>query len=287
MKIMPRIFLSYAREDREKVEVIYQRLIVEGFAPWMDVKNISAGQAWEAKILEALHNSDFVLVFLSKNSINKKGYIQKELRAALEMLAEFPPDDIFLIPIRLEECDIPSSLRNVQNLDIFEEGALNKLIVSLKAGAERKGIDIGLIKKRIIEEEKYKAKKPHLFIAMPFTKDMEDIFYYGIQRAVDANDYVCKRMDKEYFTGDIIEQIKNNIITSAAVIAELSNSNPNVYLEVGYAWGKEIPTILLIQDSKELSFDVRGQRCLIYNTIKSLEDLLTKELEELRAKSII
>jgi hypothetical protein len=121
-------------------------------------------------------------------------------------------------------------------------------------------------------------EKPHAFVAIPFQKDMEDVFYYGIQSAAHANNLLCERIDQEAFTGDIIERVKKKIETAAVVIAELTGANPNVYLEVGYAWGKEIPTVLLVKKPEELSFDVRGQRCLKYEIIRELEETLTKEL---------
>ncbi len=71
------------------------------------------------------------------------------------------------------------------------------------------------------------------------------------------------------------------------MIAELSGANPNVYLEVGYAWGKSRPTILLIKDDQELRFDVHGQRCLKYERIRDLEESLKKELNELKSKGFI
>ncbi len=127
-------------------------------------------------------------------------------------------------------------------------------------------------------------EKPHTFVAMPFRKDMEDIFYYGIQRAAHANDLLCERIDQEAFIGDILERVKKKIETATVVIAELSGANPNVYLEVGYAWGKGVSTILLVKKTDELRFDVRGQRCLKYETIRELEEALTKELAGLLDK---
>lgn len=128
--------------------------------------------------------------------------------------------------------------------------------------------------KTVIKSE----EKPHAFVAMPFRKDMEDIFYYGIQRAAHANDLLCERIDQVAFAGDILDRVKKKIETATVVIAELSDANPNVYLEVGYAWGKNVPTVLLVKKTDELRFDVRGQRCLKYEIIKDLEETLTKEL---------
>ena len=55
-----------------------------------------------------------------------------------------------------------------------------------------------------------------------------------------------------------------------------------MYLEVGYAWGLNIPTVLLARDPTELKFDVKGQRCLVYGSIQKLEELLTHELAQLK-----
>jgi hypothetical protein len=129
--------------------------------------------------------------------------------------------------------------------------------------------------------------KPHVFVAMPFKKDMDDVFYYGIFQPVRASGFICERIDQEAFIGDILDQVKKKIETAAVVIAELSGANPNVYLEVGYAWGKGRPTILLMKDEQELRFDVRGQRCLKYERIRDLEESLQKELSELKSKGFI
>ena len=125
--------------------------------------------------------------------------------------------------------------------------------------------------------------KRRVFVAMPFSADMEDVFYYGIQKPVRELGYICERVDQAAFTGDILQQVRSRIEDADIVIADLTSANPNVYLEVGYAWGKSRPTVLLIKDPEQLRFDVRGQRCLAYKTIKELELRLTTELNSLNA----
>jgi hypothetical protein len=123
--------------------------------------------------------------------------------------------------------------------------------------------------------------KPHVFVAMPFSDEFDDIYYYGIEPAVKAAGYLCERADTRCFPGDILEWIRGRIQTAALVIADLSTANPNVYLEVGYAWGHRRPTILLTRDVGDLKFDVRGQRCVIYKRIRDLEENLKRELAEI------
>jgi hypothetical protein len=123
--------------------------------------------------------------------------------------------------------------------------------------------------------------KPHAFVAMPFATEMEDVYHYGILGPVKATGLLCERVDQAVFEGAIIQRIKERIDTAKVVIADLSMANPNVYLEVGYAWGRGRPTILLVRDLKELKFDVAAYRCLVYRNIRDLETQLSRELQHL------
>jgi hypothetical protein len=116
---------------------------------------------------------------------------------------------------------------------------------------------------------------------MQFGAEFDDVFHYGIQSAVRANGFLCERIDSEAFTGDILAQIKIRIGEASFVVADLSTGNPNVYLEVGFAWGRNIRTILLCKEAAELRFDVQGQKCIRYSTIHELETRLSHELMRL------
>lgn len=131
MRAKPRIYLSYAREDQDKVLEIYEKLSLEGFEPWMDFKDILPGQKWANEILKTIRESDIILVFLSKSSVEKNGYLRKEIRLALEMSEEKMASDIFLIPVRLEECPIPLRLSYFQPVDLFKKYGWDFLIRSL------------------------------------------------------------------------------------------------------------------------------------------------------------
>ena len=118
----------------------------------------------------------------------------------------------------------------------------------------------------------------HAFVAMPFSEPFNDVYHYGIAPPVRAAGLFCVRMDRTPFTGDVIDRMKQRIASSIVAIADLSESNPNVYLEVGLAWGMNIPCILLCNRETDLRFDVRGQRCLLYSSIRELETSLAVEL---------
>lgn len=126
------------------------------------------------------------------------------------------------------------------------------------------------------------AQKPHLFVAMPFREEMDDVYEYGIQNAVRKTGFLCERADLSAFTGDVMDWVRKRIRSASLVIADLTSANPNVYLEVGYAWGVGVKTVLIVQEADQLKFDVRGQRCIVYKRIKDLEEKLLKELVDLQ-----
>lgn len=127
------------------------------------------------------------------------------------------------------------------------------------------------------------SEKPHVFVAMPFVEEYADRFHYGIRGAANAAGFLCERADLASFTGDVLEWVKDRIGSAELVVADLSEANPNVYLEVGYAWGRGVRTVLVVAEGDELKFDVRSQRCLVFRSIRHLEELLTNELTALKA----
>lgn len=129
------------------------------------------------------------------------------------------------------------------------------------------------------------AAKPRVFVAMPFADSMNDVFHYGIQGAINSAGLLAERADLSAFTGDVMEWVRARISGANLVVADLTDSNSNVYLEVGFAWGKGVPTVLLAKSSADLKFDVRGQRCILYSSIKELEQKLSKELADIMKPS--
>ncbi|MGH9845339.1 MAG: SUMF1/EgtB/PvdO family nonheme iron enzyme [Blastocatellia bacterium] len=125
------IFISYAREDQSRVELLYQKLVGAGYQPWLDREHLLPGQRWEPVIKQALERSDFVLVCLSAASINKRGFLQKEIKQALERAQEKLEDDVWLIPARLDDCDVPDGLSAIQWVDLFEEHGFDDLLRAL------------------------------------------------------------------------------------------------------------------------------------------------------------
>ena len=136
--MVARIFLSYAREDEAQVRGVYRRLLDAGFDVWMDKINLLPGQRWQQDIPRAIRRADSILIFFSRNSVAKRGYVQREFRLALDTLEEMPPDAIHTIPIRLDDCQIPEQFRHLQWSDLSEAGEFDRIVQALRWGMEQR-----------------------------------------------------------------------------------------------------------------------------------------------------
>lgn len=130
-----KVFISYAREDESKAISIYKSLEkISIIKPWIDVYDLSPGDDWEYKISHVLENCQFVIILLSKHSINTVGYVQKEVREVLDLYNLFPPGKIFIIPVRLEKCKPKHrELKKIHWVDIFDdfEFGMRKIISTI------------------------------------------------------------------------------------------------------------------------------------------------------------
>ena len=114
------IFISYAREDYEVAEKLYNDLDKVGLNPWLDRKKLLVGQNWKIEIDKAIRKSSFFCALLSSNSVTKIGHVQKELKKALDILDNYPGSEIFLLPIRLDDCSPrDEKLHDIHWADLF------------------------------------------------------------------------------------------------------------------------------------------------------------------------
>ncbi len=132
-----RVFLSYAHADIKPVRKLYNDLIRQGYDVWFDEESLIPGQNWQSAIEKALYSSDLVIVCLSKVSVSKEGYIQKEFKFALDKALEMTEDGIFLVPARLEECAVPSKLSQYHWVDLFAENGFARLSKALDSRASQ------------------------------------------------------------------------------------------------------------------------------------------------------
>ena len=147
------VFLCHSSDDKPIVREIYNRLDSEGWIyAWLDEKRIYPGQDWNYEIEQAVEQADVILVCLSKNSVTKEGYIQKELTKILDLADEKPEGTVYIIPIRLEEREPPKRIRRWQYEDYFPESyrntAYQRFLVSLKFRAIHLGVLASLVQQK-------------------------------------------------------------------------------------------------------------------------------------------
>lgn len=136
-----RIFLAHASEDKSRVRQLYDKLKDKGFKPWLDKIDLLPGQNWRIEIPKAIRESDIFLACLSKRTVKKSGYINKELLIALDEYSERPNDKIFLIPVKLDDCQVPeveipelgTNLTHFQWVELWEEDGFQRLIKAIES----------------------------------------------------------------------------------------------------------------------------------------------------------
>lgn len=153
--------------------------------------------------------------------------------------------------------------------------------VLLESGYVKLNLTVGTPGPRLPDAGMLSDRKKHVFVAMPYNDEMEDTYEFGIRGPVNEAGCLCERCDHDIFTGDILDRIKTRIANATVVIADMTGSNPNVYLEVGYAWGKGVPTLLIAREGEKLKFDVQTQKCIYYKNITHLRKLLLEYMQKL------
>jgi hypothetical protein len=164
--------------------------------------------------------------------------------------------------------------RNARRFEILSR-ALADVELVLPAGPSEQAVRDALPPRTELE------RKKSVFVAMPFSEEFEDIYQFGIYSAVRRLGYVCEKVDESVFTGNIVERITEGIRNAEFMIADLSLERPNVYLEVGFAWGLKKPVVLVAREGQRLHFDLSHHKCLFYRTIGKLSESLEKTIRDM------
>lgn len=153
-----------------------------------------------------------------------------------------------------------------------------------RAGIRVPGVKYPRTTEMIVKEKEQqiaekKERSPSVFVIMPFSKDLDDVYYFGILETARALNCTCERADQIEYVGIVLEKIYDMISNSRIIIAEVSSQNPNVYYEVGYAHALNKPVIFITKDMSTAPFDLRGFNHVIYNNIRELRPKLKRRLE--------
>jgi TIR domain/Effector-associated domain 7 len=196
---MANVFISYAREDEDTALEIYRMLEGEGFNVWLDKKNLMPGQDWKTEIEKAIKDSAVFIACLSSSSVNKTGFVQAELKRALDVADLMPEEKIFIIPLRLNDCPVPYKLQNLQWLDYFDSNSKGKLIMAIsrkvKAEKERQPISFTPAELRRKMDKMYDLESLQV-LCLDLGVRFENLPSRGVSaKIVDLIEY-CKRHNK-------------------------------------------------------------------------------------------
>lgn len=265
-----RIFLCHSSGDKQAVRALYKRLRSDGFDPWFDEEQLLPGQDWNQEIIRAVRSSDVVLICLSEKAINKAGYVQKEIKYALDVADEQPEGSIFLIPVRLEECGVPPRLSQWQWVDYFEDRGYGRLLKALEVKATQINLHAGQDRRLTF---KLKAERHHYNsdlkgfnpIEQPFpfnrvvrwsprdvkkqlrfAKSTHPTFYLVITQEVllKASEHVCRNLGIElggFLLGNHYRCSANNlnyVIIDQLLIAEIAEATEFSFGPTQNSWGQ-------------------------------------------------
>ena len=122
-------------------------------------------------------------------------------------------------------------------------------------------------------------QKKRVFVVMPFSREFDDVFFLGIQDVGRKLELVVERADLIEHAGEIMDVVTERIKRADVVIGDITNANPNVTYEVGFAHANQITTVLIMRKGGEISFDLRPFNVLLYENVTMLRDALTSRLE--------
>ena len=223
-----KVFLCHAHADRDSVRGLYTRLTQDGVDAWLDKAKLLPGQDWELEIRKAVREADVVVVCLSKQ-FNQAGFRQKEVKWALDTAMEQPEGEIFIIPARLDECDILKSLGKLHCVDLFENDGYDSLKRALRARADKIGATIGwafsIIEEGQILENKYLVQK---VLSITMHSQVVQAWHEPLKRKVAIKSLYLLNEP----TNDLVEKFRDRVIREAEILAGLKHTNIGAIYDV-------------------------------------------------------
>lgn len=189
MKTPIKIFLSYSSKDKDKIGELYDKLMAEGYSPWMDKKSLYPGDLWAKAITTSIQQSHFFIACLTNNSVDSKCYLKKEIKLALEVLQKRRKKDIFIIPVRFEPCDVPKVLSGFHWVDLYQEGGWEQLLQAIRLKvqqqAEKKKKSLAKAKDAVLRKDRKRSReKPAqisknnlVFKRLALFQELEELVY--------------------------------------------------------------------------------------------------------------
>ena len=131
----PSVFICHAKADETHAQWLFQEFIKAGFSPFLDKESIEIAANWDREIEKTIKNTDFFIVLKSRALEHRPvGYVNKEIMLALERQKYFSPESPFIIPVKMEDCELEwdVELGIWQDADLTNKANISKLISAIR-----------------------------------------------------------------------------------------------------------------------------------------------------------
>ena len=138
---------------------------------------------------------------------------------------------------------------------------------------------------------RFQLREDHCFYLCPFSEPFNTIYVDHVRRAAVGAGFTIERADEIFGTEPIIEDIWQAINSSAVVLADVTDRNPNVMYEIGMAHTVGRPVVIMTQRIEDVPFDLRHYRCIVYEYTprgcRSMEEKVSGTLRFLKGRHVI
>lgn len=130
---------------------------------------------------------------------------------------------------------------------------------------------------------------PICFVIQPFTDTYNKRFDDLYKPAIEAAGMTAYRVDQDSSATVLVEAIEKNIKRAAVCLADITEDNPNVWYELGFAYAAGRPVVMACSDErqkagKRFPFDIQHRAVVTYKTesprdFRAFKDSLTERLK--------
>jgi adenylate cyclase len=234
------VFISYSREDKERVLSLAGELRGAGISLWIDEGNIDGATMWGEEIVNALENAKVLLLMVTENAVASHNVV-KEVVLASERKSH-------ILPIHLEPTQIPQSLKyslaGIQHIEYFR-GDIKDNVKLILRSLERLGIKAIVHTETVAIESQPKPHQGHSSLAEA------DFASYGNATAVLPFENSSPDPDSEYFSDGLTDELITNLskITELQVVSRILSTQYKGVKKDPRVIGQELKARYLVSGS--------------------------------------
>lgn len=138
----PKVFLSYASENRDEVETLAAQLQSRGIDVWHDRQNLRAGDKWDRVLIDVIEKHvDYVVVVQTPEMVERvEGVFNSEIAAAARRHVKMSNQFRFLIPVAIGGCELLASLKEWHTVDVGIAAGVDALVLSIEEDWQRRTV---------------------------------------------------------------------------------------------------------------------------------------------------